>query len=303
MEVERARRAVKERCADPLGLDVVAAAHGIVEIANAAMVNALRLVSVQRGYDPREFALIAFGGAGPVHANRLIAETQIATALVPMSPGTASALGLLVSDLRHEYSATMIQRIDRADLAALEREFARLEADGRAALEREGSDPRDVSVVRQLDMRYVGQGYELTVAAPPAPMDDGARAALIARFHDEHGRAYGYSAPSEPVELVNLRATVVGAIAKPALGRDAAREHLRDSAPAARRPVYFDEAGGYVECPIYDRYRLGPEAVVDGPAVVEEFDSTTVIHPGYRARADAFGHLHVSRADGPAAGR
>jgi len=96
---------------------------------------------------------------------------------------------------------------------------------------------------------------------------------------------------------------VVGAIAKPALGRDAAREHLRDSAPAARRPVYFDEAGGYVECPIYDRYRLGPEAVVDGPAVVEEFDSTTVIHPGYRARADAFGHLHVSRAEGPAAGR
>ena len=157
LDVERARRAIEERCAVPLGIDVVAAAHGIVEIANAAMVNALRLVSVQRGYDPREFALIAFGGAGPVHANRLIAETQIRTALIPTSPGTASAMGLLVSDLRHEYSVTMIQRLDRAEPGVLEEAFRTLEAEGRRALAREGSRPDDVSLVRQMDCGTSGR--------------------------------------------------------------------------------------------------------------------------------------------------
>jgi len=299
LDVERARGAIAERCAAPLGIDVVAAAHGIVEIANAAMVNALRLVSVQRGYDPREFALIAFGGAGPVHANRLIAETQIRTALIPTSPGTASAMGLLVSDLRHEYSVTMIERLDRAEIGVLEQVFQTLEAEGRRALAREGSRPDDVSVVRQMDLRYVGQGYELTVAVPAAPLDSEARAGLIARFHDEHGRAYGYSAPAEPVELVNVRVTVIGAIAKPALRRGTVRGRGLAGAPVSR-PVYFQECGGYVDCPVYDRYHLAAEMVVRGPAIIEEFDSSTAVHPGYHACADAFGTLHLSAADAPA---
>jgi N-methylhydantoinase A len=294
LNVERARWAIQEKCANRLGLDVVAAAHGIVEIANATMANALRLVSVQRGYDPRDFALVAFGGAGPVHANHLIAETQIRTALIPMSPGTASAMGLLVSDLRHEYSATMIQRIDGADPAALEAAFRELETEGRNALAREGSVPTDVSLLRQMDMRYVGQGYELTIAAPPTMLEPDARARLIERFHDEHGRAYGYSASSEPVELVNLRVTAVGAIVKPRLGGPMVRARGRETAPTSARRVYFAELGGYIECPVYDRYRLVPEAVVDGPAIVEEFDSTTVIHKGYSGRTDRFGNLHLS---------
>jgi len=294
LNVERARWAIQEKCANRLGLDVVAAAHGIVEIANATMVNALRLVSVQRGYDPREFALVAFGGAGPVHANRLIAETQIRTALIPMSPGTASAMGLLVSDLRHEYSATMIQRIDRVDLLVTERAFQGLEAEGREALRREGSDPADISLVRQMDMRYVGQGYELTIAVPPGRLSPDVCARLVERFHDEHGRAYGYSAPSEPVELVNLRVTAVGAIVKPPAGGRMVRARGLETTPTSGRPVYFAECGGYVDCPIYDRYRMAPETVVNGPAVVEEFDSTTVIHPGSRGRIDAFGNLHLA---------
>ena len=294
LDAERARQAIKERCADRLGLDVVSAAHGIVEIANAAMVNALRLVSVQRGYDPRVFTLIAFGGAGPVHANRLIAETQIRRAVIPPSPGTASAMGLLVSDLRHEYSTTLIQRIDRSDAATVEAAFRTLEGEGLLALERDGVRPGDVTLTRQADLRYVGQGYELTIPMPAGTLDPAALAGLLARFHDEHARAYGYSAAGEPVEFVNLRLTATGAIAKPALRTKAAGGAGVTAARKSPRSVYFHERSGYIDCPVFERERLPAGSVVEGPAIVEEFDSTTVIHPGFSARTDRFGILHLS---------
>src|SRR5262249_14753072 len=149
LEVERARRAIQTRCAEPLGLDLVAAAHGIVEIANAAMVNALRLVSVQRGHDPRAFALVAFGGAGPTRANRLAAEREPPTRWIPRGPGITSALGLLVTDLTHDYATTLLQRANRLDLARVEEAFQGMAARGRAALTREGIGPADVAFVRQ----------------------------------------------------------------------------------------------------------------------------------------------------------
>ena len=142
------------------------AAHGIVEIANAAMVNALRLVSVQRGYDPRDFVLTAFGGAGPVHANRLAAEIDVPTTIIPMSPGTTSAMGLLVTDLKHDYSTTLIQHVDQLNTTAMEETYQELEAQGGASLEREEVRQEDISFLRQVDMRYVGQSYELTVPLP-----------------------------------------------------------------------------------------------------------------------------------------
>ncbi len=303
LDVEAAQRAIKEKCAAPLGLDVVAAAHGIVEIANAAMVNALRLISVQRGYDPRDFVLVAFGGAGPVHANRLAAEIEIPTTIIPMSPGTASAMGLLVTDLKHDYSTTLLQRIDQLDAAVMEETYRRLEEQGLAALKREGMRLEDIDFLRQVDMRYVGQGYELTVPLPKVQLAPPEIARVLDRFHLEHDRAYGYSAPGEPVEFVNLRLTAIGKIAKPRL-----RELGRGSgdvaeAQKATRPVYFaappvhggtpprEQGGDYVECPIYDRYRLSAGGVLKGPAIVEEIDSTTVIHPGYHARVDKFGNL------------
>ena len=171
LDVEAARRAIQEQCADPLNLDVVEAAHGIVEIANAAMVNALRLVSVQRGYDPRDFVLTAFGGAGPVHANRLAAEIDVPTTIIPMSPGTTSAMGLLVTDLKHDYSTTLIQHVDQLDTAAVEKTYQELEAQGGTSLEREEVRPEDISFLRQVDMRYVGQSYELTVPLPAEQLD------------------------------------------------------------------------------------------------------------------------------------
>lgn len=298
LDVERARKAIKEKCADKLGMDVIAAANGIVEIANAAMINALRLVSVQRGYDPRDFVLVAFGGAGPVHANRLAAETEIPTTLIPSSPGIASAMGLLVTDLKHNYSATLIRRVDGLDTRALEETFQYLEQEGRAALIRESIAEADMSFVRQIEMRYVGQSYELTLPLPNnGELSAAEIAQLLEQFHREHERAYGHSAPGEPTEIVNLRLTALSRIKKPEL-RELAKQKNPDEikqAIKAHRQVFFAESGGYVDCPIYDRYKLGASAIVPGPAIVEEFDSTTVIHPGFQARVDKFGNLLLTK--------
>ena len=295
LDVEAARQAIQEKCADPLNLDVVEAAHGIVEIANAAMVNALRLVSVQRGYDPRDFVLTAFGGAGPVHANRLAEEIDVPTTIIPMSPGTTSAMGLLVTDLKHDYSTTLIQHVDQLDTAAVEETYQELEAQGGASLEREEVRQEDISFLRQVDMRYVGQSYELTVPLPAEQLDASKIDRVLEQFHIEHDRAYGYSAPTEPVEFVNLRLTAIGKIAKPRLRELEGNDSDIAAAKKASRSVYFAESDGYVECPIYDRYLLGPSCVLTGPAIVEEIDSTTVIHPGYSAQVDRFGNLILTR--------
>jgi N-methylhydantoinase A len=283
LDVDGARRAIEERCAKPLGLSVVEAANGIVEIANAAMVNALHLISVQRGYDPRDFLLVGFGGAGPVHANALAREAEMPTVLVPPSPGIFSATGLLTTDLKRDAAQTVMQRLDQLDEAEVESVFARLEADGAEEMRRESVPEAAIEFVRRLDLRYVGQSYELTVDAGGD---------LAARFHAEHDRVYGFSAESEPIECVSLRLTTIGRIAKPpprSLAAGGATE------PKARRQVYFAEADGYVDCPIYDRYALGAGVRLAGPAVVEEFDSTTVVHPGYAVRVDDRANLFIER--------
>ena len=302
LDVTAARRAIQDRVAGPLGMDVVAAAHGIVEIANAAMVSALRLVSVQRGYDPRDFVLIGFGGAGPAQTNRLQAEMEIPTALIPVSPGIFSALGLLVTDLKHDYSTTLLQRLDRLDTRAVDEVFLQMERLGRLALERESVAEADMEFVRQVDMRYVGQGFELTMPLPAdrSELTGDDITSLKQQFDQAHARAYGYSAPGEPTEFVNLRLTALGRIAKPRLrewgaGSDSPLpmgEGL--GVRSATRPVYFDEAGGFVDCAVLNRYRLPAGAVIPGPAVVEEFDSTTVVHPGYQAAVDKHGNLLIT---------
>ena len=283
LDVEGASLAIEEQCAGPLGLTVTEAANGIVAIANAAMVNALHLISVQRGYDPRDFVLVGFGGAGPVHANALMRDTEMATLLIPRSPGIFSATGLLTTDLKRDTATTIMRRLADLDGTEVDARFAELEAAGRAELEGEGLMDDAIGFVRQVDLRYVGQSYELTV-----PSGD----RLLERFHAEHDRTYGFSAPAEPVEVVSLRLTSVGKIAKP----PARRLEVGDCpAPKERRPVYFAEVGDYVDCPIYDRYALPAGVRIVGPAIIEEFDSTTVVHPQYAVTVDGVGNLIIQR--------
>jgi N-methylhydantoinase A len=283
LDVEAARRAIDERCAGPLGLGVTEAAYGIVEIANAAMVNALHLISVQRGYDPRDFVLVAFGGAGPMHANALARDAEMPTLLVPRSPGIFSATGLLTTDVKRDAAVTVMRRLEELDPAEAEQVFAGLERDGREELRAEGLPAERIEFVRQVDLRYVGQSYELTI-----PAGDG----LVDRFHAEHDRVYGFAAPQERIEVVSLRLTSIGRIDKPApppLERGPLPE------PKEQRPVYFAEADGFVDCPVHDRYALPAGAELAGPAIVEEFDSATVVHPGFVLRVDDTGNLIIER--------
>ena len=290
-----AHAAIAERIAKPLGLDVVKAAHSIVEIANVAMINALRLVSVQRGHDPRDLALTAFGGAGPLHANRLAHEMNIPVTVIPTSPGTASALGLLVTDITYDYAATLIERVDRLEPETVAGVFADLRRQGAAALTAAGVAPADMAFVQNVDVRYVGQSYELSLPCPTGAEGGLVADDLLDEFHREHHRVYGHSVPGEPVETVNLRLTALGTIVKPPLlEKDAGACPLPEAQRGARR-VFFGEAGAFVDCPIYDRYLLSPGTKVAGPAIVEEYDSTTVIHPGYYAAVDQYGTLLLTK--------
>jgi N-methylhydantoinase A len=294
LDVEAATRAIHERCAQPLDIPMVQAANGIIEIANAAMVNALRLISVQRGYDPRDFVLVAFGGGGPVHANRLAAELGMPRLLIPPSPGVFSAMGLLVTDLKHDFAVTRMRRTDAVDLADLGRIFDDLLKRGRDLLTREDISPSDMEFTRQVDVRYVGQSHALSVTMSSAEITGAVLQASIDRFHDDHRRTYGHSTPGEPTELVNVRLTATGKIRKPQLRMLAAQPEGHLPEPRTRRQVYFSEAGGFLDCPIYLRYRLGSGARLSGPAIVEEMDATTVISPGYHATVDGHGNLLIS---------
>jgi N-methylhydantoinase A/oxoprolinase/acetone carboxylase beta subunit len=207
------------------------------------------------------------------------------TLLIPRSPGIFSATGLLTTDLKRDAAITVMRRLDELDSDEAEATFAGLEAAGREELEQEGVVGDAIEFQRQVDARYVGQSYELTI-----PAGDG----LLDRFHEEHERTYGFAAPTEPVEVVSLRLTSVGRIAKPPprqLDRGDAAE------PKERRQVYFAESGGFVDCPIYDRYALPAGAAFAGPAVVEEFDSTTVVHPGFRLTVDGTGNLVIEKGE------
>jgi N-methylhydantoinase A len=285
--------------AAPLGLDPLAAASGIVEIANAHMIGAMRLVSVQRGYDPRDFVLVAFGGAGPLHANALARELSIPTVLVPPSPGIASALGMLATDIRHEFVATRRLRLDGLTPAALEALFADFVAEGEARLERDGVPTAERRMLRSADLRYHGQSFELPVTVPPGPLTAADVERLRQDFHAMHERAYGYAAPEDAVELVNVRLAAVGVTPKPR------RAPLPEGGPSAasalkgRRDVWFAEAEGFRPTQVLDRGKLLRGNVIDGPAIIEEPDASTLVHPGWTAAVDEHGNLVLRPAPHP----
>jgi N-methylhydantoinase A len=289
LDVDAATRAIERACATRLGTDVTAAAYGIVEIANAAMSSALRLMSVQRGLDPRTFALVGFGGAGPVHVNRLAAQMSIGRTIVPPSPGTFSALGLLMNDLRHDFSQTYKRRTSAVDGAAVRAIFERMEADGRAMLHREQVADADIRVEHHVEMQYVGQSYVLPIRLARGAMEPADIEAAVADFHRAHAAAYGFSVATEPTEFVNVRLAAIGRI--PAWTPRRVAPDGPPVEPRGFRDVYFEEAGGFTRSAVYDRARFDHVTSVAGPCIVEEMDSTTVVHPGYTATVDIWGNL------------
>ncbi len=289
LHVERARRAIDDRVARPLGLTVEAAACGILDLVNNNMVGAIRLVSVERGHDPRDFALVPFGGAGPLHGADLAALLAMRTVVVPRHPGVLSTFGLLGTDVRNDYARTTLQKPPDYDLAAVAAVYAELEREAHAWLAAEGVAAGQRRVQRLADLRYRHQGFEITVpwAEPDLSVD-----ALIARFHARHERLYTYALPDAAVEIVTLRVTAAGRVRRFALPTLSTRSSPRRRGRAARRSVYFAGAG-WTSCAVLDRTTLGVGAVVRGPAIVEQLDSTTVVLPGQRAVVDRVGSLVI----------
>ncbi|MGI8860064.1 MAG: hydantoinase/oxoprolinase family protein [Rubrobacteraceae bacterium] len=267
-----------ERVGGEAGMDALKAALGVVQVANTEMVGALRVISVERGLDPREFALVAFGGAGPLHACSLAEELGMQTVLVPKGSGVLSALGLAVSDLRRDYVTPLLASLDDLDRKDLESTFGELE-------DRASEDLDSPEFHRRADLRYGGQSFELMVEADDAEnLED-----LAARFHDAHERRYGYRMDGEKVELVNLRLTATVSVEKPGLEES----EPEADAERGRRKANFD--GEWTEVPVMDRTRMGRGSEVEGPAVVEFAEATCVVRPGWRGRIDEVGTLILER--------
>ncbi|CAN5387866.1 hydantoinase/oxoprolinase family protein [soil metagenome] len=280
--------------ADRLGLDAWATANGILEIANASMVSAVRLISVQRGFDPRKFVLVGYGGAGPLHANAIAEELDIEKTLIPMSPGLTSALGLLVGDIKHDFKRTHLRKFTEFNLSEAQSIWQEFKARGASVLATEGIPEKSMVFTRQLDIRYCGQSYELTIPCPEGSLDPDRLAQIRLSFFDQHRSVYGYASEDEPIEVVNLATTAIGRIRRPALRSLAIGNSTPSAAVKAEREVYF-AACGVVRCFTYDRYKLRQADLVQGPAIIEEYDSTVVLNPGYQAEVDQYANLLITR--------
>ncbi|WP_137290431.1 hydantoinase/oxoprolinase family protein [Natronorubrum halophilum] len=286
---EPAERVIQRDIADPLGLDLTEAASAVEQIAVANMSNTVRLVSTSKGYDPRDFALIAFGGAGPVHAANVATEMNIPTVIVPPYPGINSALGCLLVDVEHDLSRTFIADATPDVADDLEAAFAEMEGEIRERLAGEDIDDDEIRMDHEVKMRYTGQWRSLEVPCS-RPIDD--VESIRRRFHRRHEQTYAYSDDAQPVEIYGLHVTGSGVVDKPSFptidAGDAADAHR------GTREAYFKESGAYVETDIYDREALGAGATIDGPAIVNQMDSTIVIPPHATAAMDEIGNIRIT---------
>ncbi len=279
------------RLAEKLGLGVMETAQGIISVVTANMARAIRVISVQRGYDPRDYTLMAFGGAGPLHAARLAMELDMKRVLVPPYPGILCAMGLLLTDLRADFAATKLLPATEASVTEVAAAFDGLVARAEDWFVHEEIDPANQSLTRTADMRYAGQNYELPVPLPAGPVTAATIAALAAGFTESHKQRYGFVADDEPIQLVTLRLEAMGRVRKavlksyPDAGPDAA------GAIIGEREVWFPEANAFVKTPIYSREALQPGNRFTGPAIVEQMDTTTVVLPGMEARVDPYLNL------------
>lgn len=296
LDVDAARAGI-ETLAKELELSPEACATGILEISAWNQANALRQVTVKRGLDVRDFALTTFGGSGSLLLCRLVDVLGVPTVLVPPNPGNVSAFGLLTVDVKNDYVQTHVALAESLDPADVARIVDDLTGQATAALSREGFDPEQHGFVRTADLRYFGQAFEVRVPMPDGPVTASTLDTVADAFHAAHRTLYGYDFAGDPgqqVEWVNLRVSGIGPIRRPEIAR---LDLVADPAvtEASRRPVCFDAADGFVDTPVYRRSDLLPGSRVDGPAIVEEFGSTSPLHPGFTARIDEYLNIIVTR--------
>jgi N-methylhydantoinase A len=291
LNADAAEKALQERLAQPLNVTLERAATGMLQVATSAMANAVRHVTLERGLDPRDFTLIAYGGGGPLHAASVARELSIGTVIIPQAPGHFSAVGMLMADLRRDYVQTLFKRLDDLEMPDLEAEFRDLESEGRAALERSGLTSDKIIFERAADMRYVGQEHAVAVRMPASVADESARSDIKRRFDEAHEQRYSHSAPAEAADIVSLRVSAIGRLGKPAVPTILAGAAMPPSeAHRGLRSVIFEEHGA-VTAQVFDRGALLAGNIIQGPAIIEETASTTVVEPGDAVMVNRYGHL------------
>jgi N-methylhydantoinase A len=282
--------------AEPLGLDLITAAAGILKIVNTNMAVDLRLAFQSRGEDPRRFALLAFGGAGPLHAAYLARDVGLAEVIVPPHPGLTSAIGLLQTDVRHLYLRSAVGLLSSYPVEQISTILGELAQRARDDVSEEGLDLRTLRLKQQLDLRYLHQGYHLTVDIPDGEVREEHKAAIKKSFDDAHRRAYGASAPEEDAELVTLRIVAEVPVPHLKLSPIAAAKGAA-GAGIGRRPLYDLKRNAFVDAVLYDRVRLGAGAKLTGPAIIEQYDSTTVVLTGQTLTVDSVGNLLIAEGN------
>jgi N-methylhydantoinase A len=287
LDGDAARRAIEQRIARPLGLSLTEAAWGIHRVVNENMAAAARIHGIERGKDLRAYPLFGFGGAGPVHAWPVGRILKVPRVLVPFGAGAISAWGLLVAPMAFDFVRTAPHRLDGANWGLISRLFDEMETEGRGILGAAGIREADMTFRRTAEMRYVGQGHEVEVAIPAGALDGTAQGELTSRFEAAYRTLYSRTPMGVPIEALNWRVVVSGPAPEISMGAPGAENRPVTDPIKTTRPAYFPEAGGYVETPVYDRYQLRVGARFDGPAIVEERESTTVIGPGARVSVDA----------------
>ena len=291
---ELARQAIQETLADPLNLPLHEAAQGVLDVVNANMVRILRVVSVSRGFDPRQFTLVAYGGAGPLHAGDLAQELGVRQLVIPPTPGVFSAMGLLASDIEVTFSATRPTRVTPENLVSIVERLSEVELRCKERLDQEQVPEADRELNPFLEMRYVRQNFELEIPVPDISDSPQGLEPLLRTFHEAHQRTYGHSDERDPAEIVNFKVRGVGRVVKPRFrgvpegSADAGQAHT------GIRQVFFRQTG-WVECPNYDRSKLVANNRIDGPAVINAFDSTVLLLPGYTVLVNSFGDLIMTR--------
>ncbi len=291
LDVDAARDAIAEKVAEPLGMTLEEAAWGIHRIVNVSMELATRVVSIERGNDPRSLALVATGGSGPAHACRLALALGMSEVIIPAAAGVASAVGLLSADVKFDASRSFVARFDALAAERLDQIFAEME-DESARIVGESTGGGPVRMVREVDLRYVGQGFELAVEIPEGPVTAAVLEGVRSRFDEVYEKRYGFASPDKPVEATTWKLTAFGE-SPPLDIRAIEAAASAEAVPIAHRPAFFPETDGYVETPIYDRHILGAGQVITGPAIIEERESTTVIPPGLVAEIDDYGTARV----------
>lgn len=300
LHVDRAAaERVIQAVADPLGVSLLRAADGIIRVVNVKMAQAIRAISTERGFDLREFTLVPFGGAGPLHACQIALDLGIPRVLVPTAPGATSALGLLMSDVKHDFVRSRLGNVAELDLEVANELFGQLVHAARKQLASEGFSDDEIQLRYFLDMRYSGQGYENPVPVSALPLTGESLAAYRSDFDAIHERCHGHAAPDQAVEVVNYRVQAIGVVPAVALPTVESAADDAGSARTGSRKAYFATvAEDPIEVPVYSRERLRAGHRFAGPAIVEQYDSTTVICPEQVATVDGYGNLVVTLKEG-----